>query len=115
MPRMLSIEELKIQADIALIIERVTWAAWMKRTASPAGPVPSGPFETVDVEASLSIGSWVAERLNTIGVSQLAGVTLSTTPLIGRHSPPNWSELLLNWANMYREDFVNAEPLPPAP
>jgi len=62
-------DDLKSKGEIALIIERATWAAWIMQYKQPAAK---------DVEQSVPVGSWIAEELNTIGVSDLAGVTLGT-------------------------------------
>jgi hypothetical protein len=100
---MLSAEDLVSDGDAATVIELAIWAAWIHEKT--VGPHLGGPHVPV-MPTSINIGSYVADRLNKIGVSKRAGVTLSTTPLIGRHTPENFSELLLQWANAYRPSLL---------
>ena len=101
---MLAVERLRSKADVALIIERVTWAAWIKKET--VGPHLGGPHVPV-MPTSIDIGSYVADRLNKLGVADLAGVTLGAnwyTP----HSS-NYAEKLLQWANTYRPSLLTGK------
>jgi hypothetical protein len=102
----LALEDLKAKSEIALIIERSIWAAWIERSATIA-PMTTGMrgAQTSSTAVQLDVGSYVAAQLNAVGVGELAGVTLSTTAF-WPHAPHDWERLLRNWAGSYSERLL---------
>lgn len=121
------VEEMKPGSEVAQILERHIWAAWIKQhgelrtridrhteheqlTTSPEEherprrehpEIPQIGGEHYEVD----LGSYVEDRLNAVGVSALAGVTLT-----GHWYSPNsdgWERALLSWAWGYRETIGN--------
>jgi hypothetical protein len=116
------VEAMKSDAEIARILERYIWAGWIKEQAKtqvnidgrgvisyPAGkPDPSRPLPPGDSYA-LDLGGYIEDRLNEVGVSKLAGVTLSGHWYSG-NEPDDWKRRLLTWAWSYNEVIGVASP-----
>jgi Domain of unknown function (DUF4157) len=123
------VESLKSADELAVIIERHLWAGWIKQhgavaigdTLSPVGqaPPPRDPDARTRPQGAYSVaaaGAYVGEELNAIGVSRLAGVSLSTHWFLPS-LPIDWPYKLLTWAFSYRESAERAalDPARPTP
>jgi hypothetical protein len=109
------VEAMKSDGEVARILERYIWASWIRAQAKtqvnmdgrgvvsyPAGkPDPSRPLPPGDSYA-LDLGGYIEDRLNEIGASKLAGVTLSGHWYSG-NEPGDWQQRLLTWAWTYNE------------
>jgi hypothetical protein len=114
-------ESLKPPPAVAQILERHLWALWIKSLhvaevsqirqaneqgmASGSGPLyldESKAVAETETDPQFSIGTDIEVRLNQVGISELAGVTL-TGHWFSSNSPGNWKAKLLEWANAYRE------------
>ncbi|WP_375386976.1 hypothetical protein [uncultured Amnibacterium sp.] len=110
-------EELLSAGEIAKIYERYMWAAWILRESAAAagiakmrrdvgaaqgGKSPTAPQAADDYK--YDVGTDIEDRLNAIGISGLAKVTLT-----GHWYSPNssgWQQALLGWARGYRESIA---------
>ncbi|MGI8483902.1 MAG: eCIS core domain-containing protein [Thermomicrobiales bacterium] len=117
------VETLKPRQEIADVAEKYLWAYWIRseftrhiaefkhrevhRRPGAEGPGDSSPEaqEAYDAADNLSLGSDVEQRLNKIGVSEMAGVTLSGHWYSG-NSPNEWREMLLFWAFFYSDSLA---------
>lgn len=115
------VEAMKSKTEVARILESYIWAGWIRQQAKtlvnmgrgtaeyPAGkPDPSKP-RSPGVSYGLDLGSFVEDRLNEIGVSKQAGVTLSGHWYSG-NDPDDWKERLITWAWNYNEVIGVAPP-----
>jgi hypothetical protein len=115
------VEAMKSGSEVARILERYIWAGWIRAQAKimvnmgrgvaeyPAGkPDPSNPLPPM-VSYSLDLGGYIEDRLNEIGVSKLAGVTLSGH-WYSSNEPGDWEQRLLTWAWTYNEVIGVASP-----
>jgi len=115
------VEAMKSGSEVARILERYLWAGWIRAQAKvhvnmgrgvaeyPAGkPDPSKPLPPM-VSYGLDLGSYIEDRLNEIGVSKLAGVTLSGH-WYSSNEPGDWARRLLTWAYNYNEVIGVAPP-----
>ncbi len=113
------IEQLKAANQVAQILERHLWALWIKRqrenevaahraSDEAAQQSGSGSLDIMgrheEPDHGYDVGSDIESRLNQMGVSALAGVTL-TGSWYSRNSPRNWRQLLYQWALNYRESI----------
>jgi hypothetical protein len=115
------VEALREPEDLARVLERHLWALWIKgqREAQligarqtdealrrhPQGGGPGPIFETAArARPELSLGTDIERRLNALGISGLARVRLSGT-WYSSNSPGDWQQLLLAWANTYRDSI----------
>jgi hypothetical protein len=119
------IEDLKSADQVAQILARHLWAGWLKQHGAVAigdalyplmhAPTPRDPESSFRAAERYSIGgsgAYIAAELNAVGVSQLAGVTLS------EHwygIDPPWLNIpykLLTWAWSYRESIDEPAGIP---
>lgn len=124
------IEQLKTPAQVAQVFERHLWALWISNQADALSKAyiqqfqsenpqfgsssPEAPPRAEDsrrlyegetkAEQQYDMGSDIEARLNQVGVSGLAGVTLTGHWYSG-NSPDNWRQMLLNWARSYSESI----------
>lgn len=102
------VEAMKPADQVARVLERHLWAAWILREVKEVIPdCPTGDTEDFACNPPheyFSVGTEVAARLTQIGVPELAGVELPfywySTGSTG------WGPKLLQWANGYHESVA---------
>jgi hypothetical protein len=119
------VEAMKTDEQVAQIFERHIWAGWIRAQTKtllnmdgkgvaryPAGkPTPSEPLPP-GISYELDLGGDIEDRLNEIGVSKLAGVTLSGH-WYSSNEPGDWERRLLTWAHDYNAVISVTAPPPP--
>jgi hypothetical protein len=115
------VEAMKSDREVARILERYIWAGWIRAQAKekvnmehgvleyPAGKPDASQGLPPGTSYALDLGGYVEDRLNDIGVSKLAGVTLTGHWYSG-NEPGNWAERLIAWAWNYNEVIMVAPP-----
>jgi hypothetical protein len=108
------VEDLKEPPQVARVLERHLWAAWIKgqrqlemdekqASIESGNPIDLDPTKSAP---DYSIGTYVEDELNATGVSTLAGVKLSGHWFLP-NSPSDWKKKLLDWAGSYHETLKN--------
>ena len=110
------VEAMKSRDDVARILERYIWAGWIRAQAKfhvsmgkggaaeypvTSKPDPSKPPSPL-MSYTLDLGGYIEDRLNEIGVSKLAVVTLSGH-WYSSNDPDDWERRLITWAWTYNE------------
>ena len=103
----LDASRMKSNEDVAKIIERHMWAQWIRQmnyhTVTERTTTDKRVSATYGVP---DLGAYIAEELNNVGVSADAGVDLGIH-FYSQHEPPNWADLLRDWAQRYSEVLAN--------
>jgi hypothetical protein len=104
------VDAMKPAREVALVIERHMWAAWLMR--SPVARVPANKRRNVSraMSGMSGIGSDIEDRLTKVGISKADGVGgLANVWLTGHwfsgNEPDDWYERLLAWASSYNESI----------
>jgi hypothetical protein len=115
------VEAMKSDSDVGRILERYLWAGWIRGQAKllvnmgrgvaqyPANKPDQSKSLPPGVSYSVSLGSYIEDRLNEIGVSKQAGVTLSGH-WYSSNDPDDWERRILTWAYNYNEVIGVAAP-----
>jgi hypothetical protein len=74
--------------------------------ATGSGPLDLDP-NNPNRPPEYSLGSYVEDRLNEIGMSRRAGVTLTGHAFLP-NSPSGWARILFDWAERYNEGVNKA-------
>lgn len=99
------VESMKEPADVAAILESHIWALWIKQQNFRTVYMPMDIGFKSAYRNIPNLGSYVAARLNAIGVSELAAVNLGEH-FYSSHTPLDWATKLSNWAKNYKESIV---------
>jgi hypothetical protein len=111
------VEGLKAAAPLALVLERKLWAMWIsnlrreelesaRASDELANATGSGSLDALGWAESnprYGLGADIEARLNEVGVSSLAGVTLSGHWYSSNSS--GWRLALVSWASSYNESI----------
>jgi len=90
---------LKAPGALAEIIERYMWAAWITRNYRYVSDTLIGDNDQIS-----GLGNDIEDRLNTVNVSRLAGVTLTGHWYSGNSS--HYADALRAWAQTYAEKIT---------
>jgi hypothetical protein len=95
------IENMKSASDVARILERHLWVAWLRERGRLR---IQGKTERQYYEFD-GWGSYIEDRFNFLGIAKDANVTL-TGHFYSPNSPSEWAEKLLSWAGTYRDGIA---------
>lgn len=90
-----SADSLKDEAELAKVIERHIWAAWIVRQTVP---------DIVHGATIKGIGSFIEDRMNVIELPKRVGAGLVLTGhWYSSNEPSNWRQVMITWASGFQE------------